>query len=146
MHHKKYLKYNGERVLDRDFYDSYGNIKKVYLDLMKKLHVKRSEITEIMDKEDEELYIAYHEKPRHFTYNGDIWHHLGEFNEMKDIKDKRHGWYKTSFEAYVKALHKCDVTDRFLSYMNHKDRHGNPHTHPNRKMKDFYEVFIEKVK
>ena len=60
--------------------------------------------------------------------------------------DSRHGWYKTSFEAYVKALHKCDVSDRFISYMSNKERHGNPHTYPNKEIKDFYEVFIERVK
>lgn len=145
MHHKKYFKYNGERVLERDFYDSYGNIKKIYLNEMKKLHIKRSEITE-MYREDGEWYIAYNEKPIRFTYKGDIWHHLGDFNDKDDIKDSRHGWYKTTFESYTKALHKCDVRDRFLSYMRNNERHGNPHTHPNREMKDFYEVFIEKVK
>ena len=99
-----------------------------------------------MYREDEEWYIAYNEKPIRFTYKGDIWHHLGDFNDKDDIKDSRHGWYKTTFESYTKALHKCDVRDRFLSYMRNNERHGNPHTHPNREMKDFYEVFIEKVK
>lgn len=27
-----------------------------------------------------------------------------------------------------------------------KERHGNPHTYPNMEMKDFYEVFIERIK
>lgn len=145
MHHKKYLKYNGERVLGRDFYDSDGNIKKEYINLMRRLNIKKSEITDI-DRSEEEWYIAYHEKPKHFTYKGDIWHHLDYYVDKKDIKDSRHGWCKTSYEVYIKALHKCDVCDRFTSYMRDNERHGNPHTYPNREMKDFYEVFIEKIK
>lgn len=145
LHHKRYLKDNGKRILGRDFYDKDGEILPKYVKLLKKLNIKKRDITEIVNSE-EEWYIAYNIKPKHFKYNGDIWHHLGDYVDKKDVIETKHGWCKTTFDVYVKALRKCDVSDRFRSYMREKERHGNPHTYPNRECKDFYEVFIEKIK
>lgn len=143
----KVIKINGEMIQERDFYEEdWETIKPQYIKWMKKNKISKKDLTNIYV--DEKSFIAYFQKPKKFTYKGEIWHHLEEYIDKKEILDSRHGWIKTKYDVYLKALHKCDIDERFKSYMNKifGSRHGNPHTFPRLFSNDYYEVFIEKVK
>lgn len=141
------LKIDGQPITEKDFFnETYENVRPEYVKVLKKKNINKRELTHI--EKDGDFYMAYMDKPKHFKYEGDIWHHLGGYLDKKEIMDFRHGWYKTSYASYLKALHKCDVSERFKTYMDipKGKRHGNPHTHPSYFSKDYYEVFIEKIK
>lgn len=138
---------DGSLVTEKELYDeSFENIRPEYKKLLKKLHIKTKSLKPIY--KDGDFYIGYQPEPKHFEYNGDIWHHLSDYVEKKDIMDEKHGWIKTSYKTYLNALHKCDVSERFQSYINpfSGKMHGNPHTCPKHFTKDHYEVFIEHLK
>lgn len=150
QHHKRLLRdKDGNPIPDRDFYTPYlEKVKPEYAKILKKLKIKKRDLTVLYI--NDEQYTAYNVRPKKFKYNGDIWHHLEDSVDKDEIIDSKHGWIKTSFKAYVKALRKRDTVERFHSYLmskdRHGDRHGDPHTHPNWFVKDYYEVFIEHIK
>lgn len=143
---------NGNKILDNDFWELYPevHVAKKYVKYLKKKHIRIKDISCKYDEEKKEHYVTYKVRPKKFRYTGDIWHHLIEYVDPKDIIDKTESWVKTNFSVYCKALHKCDTIERFDSYLGKdwgkKEWHGDPHTYPNNFSKDHYEVFIEHVK
>lgn len=146
---------DGNKIDSNDFWDLGGDEIRPYpkfKKLLKKLHIRVKDVSEEYDGEKEYFYMIYKVRPHKFEYTGELWHHLGEYCEPSDIIERTKHWVKTSFKAYCRALHKCDTSERFYSYLGcvlerkGKERHGNPHTHPSVFTKDHYEVFIEHIK
>jgi len=99
-------------------------------------------------------YLTVLKKPKSFSYNGEIWHHLGEQLKPHEIIEKCGSWVKTEFDIFVKALDK----DRHSTMKDgHKNewyeksdfntRLHNPYkrTFGVTYSKDHLEVFIEKL-
>lgn len=84
------------------------------------------------DKVNSTLYRNSNRKK--FTYDGDLWHHLGDYLDNSEILARRGSWVKSSIDAFRKALIKDRLKDK-LSRM----RDGIGYT------KDHLEVFIEKI-
>lgn len=89
--------------------------------------------------------------PRIFNYEGDIWHHLGVHLHPTKILEHKGGWYKTTFENYIKSVNKefhYINTIKFNSYklknplLSFIPKTNNPTIGWD---KDHFEVFIEKV-
>lgn len=60
------------------------------------------------NKNDGKMYLVKQIKPKIFTYEGDIWHHLDAFLETPAyIIERKGGWVKTDFAAYKEALKKA---------------------------------------
>lgn len=129
--------------------------------LLKKKGISRSQVgtslSEIKNKDtdDEEriFCLSILKKPRIFSYDGTIWHHLGEYVKHGFVLETSGSWVKTDYDIYVKAfdktrhhhlklLHASDWggfarKDEFRS-KNDPFRNG-PYA------KDHLEVFIEKL-
>lgn len=80
-------------------------------------------------------YLVKQVKPKLFTFEGEIWHHLGRFLESRgEIILERGSWVKTDFYSYKKALHKAlGRATSGSKQRNWKDSW------------DHLEVFIEKI-
>lgn len=151
----------GNDVDESQFYEKdWKTPIKKFRTYIKKRHIKLREITSKqtpipgeVDEDGDPNYrfpIYYRTRPKKFKYTGDLWHHLGDYCNEKDIIDRKHGWVKTSYKVWLTALHKCHTKERFDSYM-YKNKYsiccnGNPHTCPSFYTKDHYEVFIEHLK
>ncbi len=81
---------------------------------------------------DDEWYLARHVKPRHFNYDGEIWHHLPA--KPYEVIVRKGSWTKSSMQNYKNALER--EVGKIESY---KKRTGYGY------MMDHFEVFIEKV-
>lgn len=145
---------NGNRIKDEDFWDYVPEkgmvIRHEYKGLVSRMGLKTKDFRSSYVEEEDECYIKYTRmKAKKFKYDGEIWHHLSEFVDHYEILDSKGGWIKTDMKTYAKALERCDMTDRFSSYIDlgrEVGTKGNPHTFPANFSKDHYEVFIEKVK
>ena len=95
---------------------------------------------------DENGYACYFvHKHHHFTYKGDLWHHLDNDLKPQDIIDKKGCWVKTSYQVYVQQLKRYIYTEKFDTYLEFKkskDISGNPHGMRNFYSKEHFEVFI----
>jgi hypothetical protein len=88
---------------------------------------------QIMTK-GERAYLVKQIKPKIFTHEGEIWHHLELFLESRaEIIEKRGSWVKTDFYSYKKALQKSLGKVQHSAHRPYKDSW------------DFLEVFIEKL-
>lgn len=77
-----------------------------------------------------EHYLATHVRPKHFNYDGDIWHHLSV--KRSDILMAKGEWRLSCFQSYCSALRKeIGVVKRGVDGISYT--------------KDHLEVFIEKV-
>jgi hypothetical protein len=56
--------------------------------------------------EDYIHYITVQQKPRKFTHNGPLWHHLGTQLNTAEIIKSRGAWVLTSIDIYKKAFKK----------------------------------------
>lgn len=82
----------------------------------------------------EESYLVKRIKPKIFSYEGEIWHHLGDFLESRgSIIEQKGAWVKTDFLCYKKALKKA------------LGQHTKTNYRPYSYSWDRLEVFIEKV-
>jgi hypothetical protein len=82
----------------------------------------------------EHSYLVKQVKPKIFTFEGEIWHHLELFLESRaDIIQKRGSWVQTDFYAYKKALHAALGKAQHNNFRPYKDSW------------DHLEVFIEKI-
>lgn len=140
---------NEEKIHYEDFYEDWDVIKPEYRKKMKKQHIPRKAVCRQLIGDD--YYIAYKKLPKKFYYRGLIWSPLEKYCDEKSIIARHGTWVKTSFDVYLKALHKCDINTRFVNYMGRScpdekpERHGNPHTFPLDTEDDCYEVFIERL-
>jgi len=90
---------------------------------------------------DGNSYIIKPKVPKIFKYNGELWHHLGDFVKFSDILDTKGTWVLTSFNIYISALKKEHHNSiNSLKKMNINTK--NPHYYTNI---DHLEVFIEKI-
>lgn len=134
----------GNKILYNDLWDDDYKLKPKYKKLLQKRHIKERNLSSYYYNEI--WYTLYIKFPKIFQYKGLIWSHLEDYVSSKDIIDRYGSWIKTTYQVYCKALHKCNINDRFQSYINpiiNNSRHGNPHTFPSKYSKDHYEVFIE---
>lgn len=121
--------------------DLYVNPK--YKLLLKKKGIKFKDTSSSYDEKTETCYVTYNTNKHVFNYTGLIWHHL-EADE-KEVISKKGSWIKTTFKAYILALNRALTKERFAQYMQHADRHGNPHSMPCTFNKGILEVFIERI-
>lgn len=139
----------GHKILYEDFYVNWSddNIKEKYIKMLKKRHLKRQLISYKID--DNGTYMIYKMRPKKFTYSGPIWSHLVEYIKEEDVMERHGDWVKTSYKTYIKALHKCDTHDRFITYTFLQKKwdgnHGDPHNCPIVDNQEHYEVFIERL-
>lgn len=127
-----------------------------YKKLLKKYHIKKTQLTTKYDDEDDKCYVIYnYSKSKIFRHTGEIWSHLSDYIDRKDILEESGAWVKTDYKTYCKALQRCNMEERFRSYIdtnksakeysNVKSINGDPHTCPSWFSKDHYEVFIERI-
>lgn len=135
----------GNKITISDFWEDDEHIKPKYKVLLKKRGIRFRDITEIYDEKNSTWYMAYMNKPHKFAYEGPLWHHLGDYVDKKDIISQKGSWIKTTYKTYCKAYEKADTVERFSLYISGGERHGNPHTYPNKHTRDHYEVFIERI-
>lgn len=170
-----WLRGNDRKILTiEDIYsdpEMHENIKPEIKGFMAKRGIKEKEIDYIFigdvdseqDWNNKENYkMIYMTKVKRFKYSGPyIWHHLkyyGRINDKKllvdpkDIIAEKGSWIKTTMKVWLRALERCDIQERWESYIciisgtyKKGTNHGNPHTYPKRISKDHYEVFIEKI-
>ena len=81
------------------------------------------------------------QKPRKFTYEGDIWHHLGNNLHGAKILQIKGKWFLTSFNDFVEALGKELHKMKWSIFPTLKTIPNNPTSHW---AKDHLEVFIER--
>lgn len=98
---------DGNRILFEDFYDttSHFNDKRFRYEI-KKEWVKFLRIKNIKSKDlhDQDGYITVLKRPKIFTYDGELWHHLGDNLKPHQIIEISGSWYKTSMDDYIIAL------------------------------------------
>lgn len=106
--------------------------------------------------EDYIHFLTVHQKPRKFTYSGDIWHHLGEHVSKNNIIKQHGSWVLTDIDTYKKSFKREMISRRknaltdLASFSKNDDKvvdaqflGRNPYKwHSN----DNLEVFIERVK
>jgi len=80
----------------------------------------------------ENRFLAEHDKPKKFTYTGELWHHLDVPQHL--VLERKGDWIKTSIIDFKKALNKEVGKSSKL-----KQREGYGYS------KDHLEVFIEKI-
>lgn len=120
------------------YYNLEALIDKEQIACFKKCCNKKNELLKdcffAEDKIKELNYVVKRVKPKIFSYDGEIWHHLENYLESRgSILEKKGSWVKTDFYDYKKALQKalgqCNLTNfRHYKYCW-----------------DMLEVFIEKV-
>lgn len=144
------VKYNNlfqqKELVDRYGYTEIVNakIKKEYLQFAKIHKIKIKDIIQ-----DDDGYALYYKNPKIIYYQGNIWHHLEDFVNFKDILSKKGSWVLTSMNVYTQAYIKSDAKERAEFYFKNKsnvDFKGIPSKYRNFYLNDHYEVFIEKIK
>lgn len=70
-----------------------------------KQNVKQNEDGEY-DYDDYIQYVVKYIKPKKFKYNGNIWHHLKEFVDPRDIIKETKWWVYTTMDVYKTAFKK----------------------------------------
>ena len=148
----------GNRIKSNDFYDDEKGydmkldgypIRPKYLNLLKKLNVKRKDIWSIFDEKDKTTYITVLNKPRVFEYDGNIWHHLGLHLKPHQILGTSGSWYLSDMDNYNYALSmdirstKKDLLKSMKQYIDISDlMKKDPFKYYT---KDHLEVFIESL-
>jgi hypothetical protein len=92
-------------------------------------------------------------KPRIFSYDGEIWHHFGEYVKHGFVLDTSGSWVKTDYDIYMKAFdkmrhHHLNMTHAsdwggFAQKDNMRSKNDPFRNGPY--SKDALEVFIEKL-
>jgi len=96
---------------------------------------------------DGKSYWVRPEKMKRFSYEGEIWHHLGENLKPYQILNTKGAWYLSTMEDYMIAFQKESIRLRLLS-ANIMDKRGNISGVRGKfgnYNTDHIEVFIEKV-
>jgi hypothetical protein len=148
---------NGNKIIYEDFYLGTYNEKSLmrdinpkYINLLKKLNIKRSDISAATDKKDDKNYITFLKKPKVFEYDGEIWHHLGDYLKPHQIIATSGSWTKSDMDNYnyaftmdVRAA-KRDMLKTAKEFSGFSDfMKKNPYK--SWFSKDHLEVFIEKL-
>lgn len=97
-------------------------------------------------KDEPRWVLAEKPSPKIFTYDGELWHHLGRNLKQHQILSRKSSWVKSSIEDYREALEREMHSSR-------KDMQRDPWRGallPNKSpffcsSKDHLEVFIEKL-
>lgn len=120
-----------------------------YIKLLKKLNIPLSNIRSIYDEEKETHYITVLNKPKIFEYDGEIWHHLGEYLKPNQILSSSGSWTLSDMDNYKIAL-QTDIHDTKkdmikLCKISNIDINNYFDKDPYKTMynKDHLEVFIE---
>ena len=109
----------------------------------------------------------YYERPKHFCYAGDLWHHLEFFKYEQcntddenwvykkirlvpedEVMDRCGDWVKTSMRTYRRALYKYNNFLRYYTqnyWCSPKNLERNKKYWINHDDEEFLEVFIEKL-
>lgn len=87
--------------------------------------------------------------PRIFTYDGELWHHLGEYLKPYQILATKGRWYKSTVQDYREALEKKMHESRKFT-MSHMFDKNNKNVMSQKSAfrfsgKDDLECFIEKL-
>jgi len=118
--------YNTDQLVDQN-----------QVELLKKILKKSNELPKDYSFEtykDGKYVLVKRIKPKIFSYQGEIWHHLESFLDSKgSIIERKGAWVKTDFLDYKLALQKA---------MGKVNRRNSCHWTTSR---DFLEVFIEKI-
>jgi hypothetical protein len=139
---------------DKDIHDVeiVSHPKNEYKPLLRKYNIRKTRYLS-SEKIDGVAYVRYLKPPKVIKYKGDIWHHLENYVEEKDVIMKSGSWIKTNMKTYEKAYKKFDATERFNSLIEWKGNRlittnfkGIPCRATSCYDKDTYEVFIEKIK
>lgn len=137
---------NGELIGYDDFWDG-DKPKSEYRGILKRRGIRTKDLSCGRRKGDcsPVLYVTVWTNRHKFEYGGEIWHHLGEYVDHKDILSESGSWVKTDIDAYAKALKQSDANERFDSS---KGRYttGDRSRYKTYYAQDHYEVFIEKLK
>lgn len=146
----------GNKILDGDFYKGYDKktdrfiINKKYINLLKKLKIKQSNIG--CQEHNDAFYVTVHNKPRIFDYDGEIWHHLGDYLKPHQVIELNGSWVKSTMDDYLLALQldirdtKRDMLKIVKKWDNDISKYLIRNPYKNFNTKDHLEVFIEKIK
>jgi len=99
---------------------------------------------------NEPFYLAYLKKPKIFTYEGLLWHHLGAYLRPSQILRTSGSWVETTYLDYLLAYHKNrhqalkieHATNKWNDSFKANLRQVNPLSKYDG---DTFEVFIEKL-
>lgn len=99
---------------------------------------------------NEPFYLAYLKKPKIFTYEGLLWHHLGDYLRPSQILRTSGSWVETTYADYLIAYHKNrhqalkekHATNKWDDSFKANLRQINPLKNYEG---DTFEVFIEKI-
>jgi hypothetical protein len=130
--------------------DKTGKIEEVNENLTDWTEVNFLKKYSTVEKDGKEVWIKP-KQPKTFTYEGEIWHHLGSHLKPNQIVKTKGSWYLTSYQDWEKAFekekhsilkqyHKIWLKD-FKQELE-KIELNNPFRFF---VKDHLEVFIEKV-
>lgn len=117
---------------------------KEFTDLLKKLKIKKSQVSSVEKNKDGKYYMIAYKKPHKFDYDGDIWHH---HHDVLQIQPMSGSWVKTDIETYKKALKLLRHLQKTEILTNHGYDENIMKTDGLKLYaKDHLEVFIEKLK
>lgn len=148
----------GNRMKEEDYFvnfDSNWNYvwKPGVSKALKRSGMKYSHIITMMD--GDVSYIVVMKKPKVFTYDGEIWHHLRDHMNPGDVLSVSGSWIKTTFSDYQDAFSRMKHSYANDSYSQNAKWGGSftvGNTNPFKRSfgsipysKDPLEVFIEKL-
>jgi len=87
-------------------------------------------------------------KPRVFSYDGPLWHHLGEYVKHGFVLEKSGSWVETDYDVYLKAfdvMRHDHVKQLHKNWGFREEFHGKNNKSLRGFAKDHLEVFIEKI-
>lgn len=145
--------------------DLHPEYESVYCDRNKFWSIESSEYNEFLKQNDDLDYDGFEAKwkllnlpkyvlvtrpsPRIFTYEGELWHHLGTHLKQHQILATKGQWYKSTVQDYRTALEKKMHESR-KSTMSHMFDKNNKNVMSQKSAfrfssKDELECFIEKL-
>lgn len=146
-----------EHITENDF----GRAVAASAELRQILKQKNIALKQLTSDDDGNIIVL--RKPRQFTYKGELWHHLKEQVQPKDIIEEKGSWVLTSFSSWQKAFKAVQHEDRqdlhatkkigsedalWKEFRAKRALATDPYsqTSPLTMSRDHLEVFIERVK
>lgn len=108
--------------------------KKVYDLFLEMIDNKNTSSEQIELFRNLNCYYVLHKTPKHFTYTGNIWHHLSEHVLNVDVLSRKGSWVNTTYKAWLKAFQKEYANIKTVKVTKGWDT-----------AKDHLEVFIERI-
>jgi len=145
--------------------DLHSEYESVYSDKNKYWSINTSEYNEFLVKNEDldcdefdskwnllnlpKFVLVTKPSPRIFTYDGELWHHLGEHLKQHQILATKGGWCKSTVQDYRTALEK-EMHESRKSTMSHMFDKNNKNVMSQKSAfrysgKDELECFIEKL-